>query len=530
MKTLTCVLLVGAFAPALRAQQPGELSYHDESIMPEGIVGERIKSMIETFNSGDPERVQQFLQDEATSAFRSFAPMEEHQQVFASVYRQWGPVSFHSIRTYNPPRPDEVIVILRDSNFGSWRAFSFEFDENADHRVSSFAFNSARTPSNVDEPPLSQAEAIEEVATVLNRICDRDLFSGTVLIARDDDVLLTHACGEASKRFHVPNRLDTKFNLGSMNKMFTSVAIMQLVERGVLSLDDPISEYVDESWLPRTTTERITVHHLLTHTSGLGSYFNDTYWQSSRENFRELDDYQPLVKTETLAFEPGAEFRYSNTGMFLLGVVIESATGENYFDYIREHIYAPAGMIGSDSYDMDMPVENLAIGYDPSPGSEYGYENNLYKHVIRGGPAGGGFSTVEDLYRFARALTSEKLLSKASLERMWEDHAGADYGYGFSVADGALGRMVGHGGGFPGLNSNLDIMLDRGYVVAVMSNYGSAATPVATRINGLLARVPATSQSCLSVRVPGAGAFPRALTSLPAGRAGAPMRPRSSTT
>jgi CubicO group peptidase (beta-lactamase class C family) len=354
MKTLTWLLFAGAFAPALPAQQPGELSYHDESIMPEGIVGERIESMIETFNSGDPERVQQFLQDEATSAFRSFAPMEEHQQVFASTYRQWGPVSFHSIRTYNPARPDEVIVILRDSNFGSWRAFTFEFDENADHRVSSFAFNSARTPSNVDEPPLPQADAIEEVATVLNRICDRDLFSGTVLIARDEDVLFTHACGEASKRFHVPNRLDTKFNLGSMNKMFTSVAIMQLVERGVLSLDDPISKYVDESWLPRTTTERITVHHLLTHTSGLGSYFNDTYWQSSRENFRELDDYKPLVKTEMLAFEPGAEFRYSNTGMFLLGVVLESATGEDYFDYIREHIYAPAGMVGSDSYDMDM--------------------------------------------------------------------------------------------------------------------------------------------------------------------------------
>ena len=280
------------------------------------------------------------------------------------------------------------------------------------------------------------------------------------------------------------------FAIGSLTKQFTATLVLRLAELGKLSVNDEITDYLPDY---RVGPRRVTVHHLLTHTSGLGSYFNDTYWQSSRENFRGLDDYKPLVKTETLAFEPGAEFRYSNTGMLLLCVVIESATGENYFDYIREHIYAPAAMVDSDSYDMDMPVENLAIGYDPSPGSDYGYENNLYKHVIRGGPAGGGFSTVEDLYRFAKALTNEKLLSKASLERMWEDHAGADYGYGFSVADGALGRMVGHGGGFPGLNSNLDIMLDRGYVVAVMSNYGSAATPVATRINGLLARVPETS-------------------------------------
>ena len=155
------------------------------------------------------------------------------------------------------------------------------------------------------------------------------------------------------------------------------------------------------------------------------------------------------------------------------------------------------GIVFIDRINRDQPTPNLAIGYtrmnERGEHSDGPRRNNLFSHSVKGGPAGGGFSTVEDLYRFARALTNEKLLSKASLERMWEDHADADYGYGFSVAEGALGRMVGHGGGFPGLNSNLDIMLDRGYIVAVMSNYGSAATPVATRINGLLARVPATS-------------------------------------
>lgn len=139
----------------------------------------------------------------------------------------------------------------------------------------------------------------------------------------------------------------------------------------------PISKYVDESWLPDEITSKITVHHLLSHTSGLGSYFNRTYWNGSRELYRKVDDYKPLVKGDKPAFEPGKRFKYSNTGMLLLGVVIESVTGVSYFDYIRKNIYAPAGMKDSDSYEMDFPVENLAIGYSPDRNSKYGWQNNL---------------------------------------------------------------------------------------------------------------------------------------------------------
>ncbi len=471
------------------AQQPGELGYHDESVMPGGVIGQRIQSLIATFNSGDPEQARRFLEEECTTEFRDHVPMEEHLSVFASIKRQWGGIDFHSIRTYTPPRPDQTVVILKDRNLGAWRAFTLRFDGTAEQRVAGIGFNDARTPTNVSEPPLSEVEFLGEVEAMLERACASDVLSGTALIARGDEVLLTHACGEASKRFHVPNNIDTKFNLGSMNKMFTSTAIMRLVEQGVLSVDEPISKYVDETWLPREMTDKITVHHLLTHTSGLGSYFNDLYWESSRLRFRELDDYKPLIETEELAFEPGAQYRYSNTGMFLLGVVIESATGQNYFDYIREHIYQPAGMRSSDSYDMDQPVENLAIGYHPDADSEFGWENNIYLHVVRGGPAGGGFSTVGDLYRFAQALLAEELVSRESLELMWTDHSGEGYGYGFGISEGPNGRVVGHGGGFPGINANLDIYLDRGYVVAVMSNYSRGAVPISRQISGYLARV-----------------------------------------
>jgi CubicO group peptidase (beta-lactamase class C family) len=324
---------------------------------------------------------------------------------------------------------------------------------------------------------------------MVDGLIERDVFSGTVLVAKRDRVLLTRVGGEASKRFRVPNNIDTKFNIGSMNKMFTSTAIVQLAEQGMLSFDDPIEKYVDESWLPERTTSKITVHHLLTHTSGLGSYFNDTYWNGSRLQFRYVEDFKPLVVNDKPEFIPGSRYQYSNTGMLLLGVVIESVTGGSYFDYIRENIYEPSGMTDSDSYEMDYPVPNLAIGYSPDWESEYGWQNNFYKHVVKGGPAGGGFSTVGDLHRFALAILDGKLVTKESLQTMWKDQSGTGYGYGFSVQESPKGKVVGHSGGFSGINGNLDIYVDAGYVVAVLANIDNGASPLSYRINEMLTRV-----------------------------------------
>jgi CubicO group peptidase (beta-lactamase class C family) len=491
---LCSLSLASTLAAGTAAQQPGETDYRDDRTMPGGIAGERIQAIIRTVNSNDPQQIQRFLEEECTEAFRDFAPIEEHLEVFAGVFRRWGGAEFHSIRTYTPPREGETVVILQDRNFGAWRAITLWFDDRTEGLVAGIRFDDARTPTDVEEPPLSEEEVVQETQVLLGRVCDEDVFSGTALIARGDEVLMTHACGEASKRFHVPNNIDTKFNLGSMNKMFTATSIAQLVERGVLSYEEPIGKYVDETWLPRDITEKVTIHHLLTHTSGLGSYFNEIFMNGSRALYRDLSDFKPLVRNESLAFEPGQRYRYSNTGMLLLGVVIESATGRSYFDYVRTNIFEPAGMRDTDSYEMDQPVENLAIGYDPAPGTRTGWENNLFKHVIKGGPAGGGFSTVGDLHRFARALITGALVSQEALDRMWRDYSGEGYGYGFGIQDSPAGKVVGHSGGFPGINANLDIFSDRGYVVAVMSNYGGAASPVASRINQLIGRIAADAE------------------------------------
>ncbi|MCB0589387.1 MAG: beta-lactamase family protein, partial [Phaeodactylibacter sp.] len=424
-----CIFFSGPAA----AQQSGEQGYKDESVMPEGILGQRIQAVIDAVNANSAKAVQSLLEAHCTEGFREIAPMEMHIDAFLSFYRNTGGVKFHSIRTYVPERP-ETVVILKDELYGSWMAFSFHL-EGDEQRVASLNFSPARRPSDVKPEALGEADLVPELENLLQRLCERDAFSGTVLVARGEEVLFTRACGEASKRFHVPNKLDTRFNLGSMNKMFTATAVMQLVDKGKVALEDPISKFIDESWLPKSITDRVTVHHLLTHTSGLGSYFNDTYWNGSRELYRSVEDFKPLVQGDTLRFEPGERFGYSNTGMLLLGVVIQEASGQDYFDYIRENIYLPAGMANTDCFEMDYPVENLAIGYIPAPDSPWKWENNLYKHVIKGGPAGGGFSTVEDLFRFARALRSGKLVSQTALEKMWTAHT-SRYGYGFSVEDG----------------------------------------------------------------------------------------------
>jgi CubicO group peptidase (beta-lactamase class C family) len=388
-------------------------------------------------------------------------------------------------------RIEELLDVVNsdDRLTESWSAVILDVEPDPPHLIAGLQLAPARPPADAEGvlEALTDEQIAAELAAFVERLAEADAFSGSVLLARDGKVLHTSAHGLASRRFDVPNRVDTKFNLGSMNKMFTGVAVMQLVEAGKLALDDRLSQYVGTDWLPAEITDKIQIQHLLTHTSGLGSYFNETFMESSRLRFRELDDYKPLVQGETLAFEPGTDRRYSNTGMLLLGVVITEASGQDYFDYVREHIYAPAGMADSDCYDMDRPVPNLAIGYTMEGGE---WANNLYLHVVRGGPAGGGFSTVEDLLRFDQALRGHELLSAEGTERVWSakpELGSPEYGFGFGISGTPDDRIVGHSGGFAGINSNLDMFLDSGYTAVVMSNTDQGAMPVVQKIQELVA-------------------------------------------
>lgn len=345
---------------------------------------------------------------------------------------------------------------------------------------------------------MSDAEIVADLKTYIDELVAQDRFSGAVLVARDGKPLFLQAYGLASKSFNVANRVDTKFNLGSMNKMFTAVAVLQLAEKGKLSLEDKVGKHIPD-YPNKDVAEKVTIHQLLTHTSGMGSYFNKDYMEASKTRFKKVRDYFPLMANEKLAFEPGARWQYSNSGFMLLGAIVEAASGQDYFDYVREHIYKPAGMTNTDAYEMDQDTPNLAIGYANPGRSGAPAQNNLYLHVVKGGPAGGGFSTVEDLLKFDIALRQHKLLSQKYTELLYTGKVEAGgpnrkYAYGFGESREGGTRIVGHSGGFAGINSQLDIYLDLGYTVAVMSNYSPpAAGRIADRVRKRLTGEPVMS-------------------------------------
>lgn len=492
-RTLACFFaLYMACGQAGEAQQTPE-DYTDVKEWPKGIAGERVRAAFEAVNSNDSGRVRAFVKEHFTPGFRDRVPIERLLAFILGVYDQSRGFEFMGVRRFQEERaPGEVVIIVRNKLAKTWEGLVFELESEPPHRIAGLSISPARPPSYLPPPgAISAADIPVELEAYADRLAEADVFSGTVLLAKDGKVLFKKAYGLASKRFMASNRIDTKFNLGSMNKMFTGVSITQLVQAGKLALDDPLSKYLSTDWLSHEISEKIRIKHLLTHTSGLGSYFNRKYMESSKALFRNLDDYMPLIRSETLAFEPGTDWRYSNTGMFLLGVVIEKVTGQSYFDYVREQIYQPAGMVSSDCYEMDRPVSNLAIGYSKERSGDPPWTNNLYKHVVKGGPAGGGFSTVEDLLRFDMALRSHKLLDGAHTEMVWSakpELNSPEYGFGFGVYGEPGDRIVGHGGGFAGINSNLDMFLDSGYTAVVMSNYDNGAMPVRNKMRELIRR------------------------------------------
>ena len=359
------------------------------------------------------------------------------------------------------------------------------------------------------EPAVDDEQLVAALTEMLEREARRERFSGAVLLAKGDEILFQKAYGLASRRFDVPNRVDTKFNLGSMNKMFTGVAVCQLAQKGLLAFDDRIIDHLPD-YPNREVAEKVTIHHLLTHSSGLGSFWNEKF-EATWPRLRTVADHLPLFVDDPLNFEPGSRFGYSNVGPVVLGLIIEQVTGQTYYDYVREHVYGPAEMEDTDCYAMDEPVPNLAIGYTQvSPGRERNsdeslgsWRNNLFLHRVKGGPAGGGFSTVGDLFRFARALQAHRLLSPEMTDTLLTGkmQMGPGVKYAYLFGDHTCGghRFHGHNGGASGISAVLSFYPDLGYTVAVLANIDAAAEPIATfirsAIEGRLATVAGQAET-----------------------------------
>jgi CubicO group peptidase (beta-lactamase class C family) len=313
---------------------------------------------------------------------------------------------------------------------------------------------------------LTQAQALAALSDHAAERAAADEFAGAVLVARRGKVLLKDAWGRADRKAGVANTPATRFRIGSMNKMFTAVATLQLVEAHKLALDDPIGQHL-RRYPNKEVAAKVTVRHLLTHTGGTGDIFGPEFDQH-RLGLREHRDYLKLYGSRGLNFEPGARFEYSNYGFVLLGALIEHVSGATYDDYVRDHIFRPAAMRSTGALPEAVEVPERAVGYlRLSPASAW--EPNTYTLPWRGTAAGGGYSTVGDLLRFAQALGSGGLLSEATLAEATRPHQ-QQYGYGFDVQGQGRLASYGHGGGAPGMNGELRVFPELGYVVVALSN------------------------------------------------------------
>lgn len=478
-------------APGVGASRQEKRQTASPVTLPPTPAGKQLAGLLEAFNTGDPAKIRLFIAGHYAKSSLAERSAEERAGFWANL---WEDSHGLDVKKVEASGEMEITVAAQDRLFGDWTRLSLSVEPQEPHGILGVR------PSPYFPPAarkLGDAEIAGEVKAYAEKLTAAGMFSGTVLIAKGDKTVYSGAFGLASRSFQALNRLDTKFNLGSMNKMFTAVAVAQLVEAGKLSFDDKVGKILPD-YPNKDVREKVTLHQLLTHTSGMGSDFNEKYFEANKNRFRAVRDYLPLFVNDPLQFEPGARWSYSNSGFMLLGLIVEKASGEDYFDYIREHIYKPAGMTNSDCYELDRDTPNLAIGYTADGPKETrdsarGW-NNLFLHVVKGGPAGGGFSTVEDLVKFASALEAGKLLSAASVAALTTgkvqinpNEPNPRYAYGFFDERLNETRVVGHGGGFPGINSQLDIYVGRGYAVAVMSNYDPpAAQRVANRIRSLL--------------------------------------------
>jgi CubicO group peptidase (beta-lactamase class C family) len=376
----------------------------------------------------------------------------------ASLRQRIGELDYHHSELAEMEQGGAVSRVLhvyaRSKGATAWRDLQFRIEPETPYKITQLVFI-----ADVAEPVYLPNGAIEAPSTlkwldgyVDKLIAENDL-SGSVLVAVGDKPIYERVYGWADAKRSVRVTADTRFNLGSGNKMFTAIAVAQLVEAGKLRYSDTIAGYFPDFPDP-AFARKVTIHHLLSHTSGIKEYWTDEYDKHRRE-IREVKQMLPWVYKAGTAFEPGSQCVYSNSNFVLAGLIVEKASGMDYFAYVRKHIYEPLGMTVSDSYLDDGATRGLA---EPLKKGASGWE--VAPRGLRGSSAGGGYSTAREMLKFARGFAAGKLVSKETVALLTTSKTRSlpgelDYGYGFILSTSAGVASYGHGGIAKGVNFEL---------------------------------------------------------------------------
>lgn len=323
----------------------------------------------------------------------------------------------------------------------------------------------------------------EQVDSFLKPYMEREDFSGSILIAKDGNILLSKGYGYADFSFDIPNGPDTKFRIGSVTKQFTAAAILILGQDGQIHVDDRLTKYVPE--FPHG--DDITIHHLLTHTSGLPRDLFQ-HWDD-KKTYRTLEELANLIRLKPLSFRPGEKTSYSNCGYILLAHIIEKTSGVSYGRFLSDRIFKPLDMHHSGVYENQRLIETHATGYDPGIGAA-GLMKTPEEDLSNSLGAGGIYSTVEDLYKWDRSFYDNTLLSESSINKMLTDY-GAGRGYGFGIYRRFGHEAVGHDGISNGFTAFIDRYINDDAVVIYAGNIRSGALEIIQNgISGILFNEP----------------------------------------
>lgn len=325
-------------------------------------------------------------------------------------------------------------------------------------RISIFigvAFASTLSAQN-PTPPIQTSELVRRVSAAMDSLAARDEFSGVVMIMRGNDTVFRRAVGFADRERKLRNDVETAFNLGSINKAFTAIAIRQLAESGKIHLDSSLAKYWPD-YPNASAAKQVTIRQLLTHRSGVTGDIFAAPKGKSRADIRHNSQFVQLFAANPLAFAPGTRQQYSNAGYVILGELVQRVSGEDYYEYVRRRVYEPAGMTRTAHLYADSLGQNTAKGYTREDGA---LKVNTSLLPGRGSAAGGGYSTARDLLAFVRALREGRI-----------------------TGGGPSG--IGIAGGAGGMNGVLEGDLPGGYDAVVLANLDP---PAAEKLMGMIRR------------------------------------------
>jgi len=415
------------------------------------------KGWIAAYNSGSAATMETFAKANYAESLLAKRTPDERKQMYDMIWGQHGKFGVTDVDI----RGNEVKLRVKPQK-GEPMLMTFLFEGN---RIGGFRIDIGEREEESSLPPFQPGA---DFNASLDEYLKKLDFSGSVLVAKGDQVHFEKAYGLASRRFNVPNKITTRFDIGSITKDFTKVAIAQLAQAGKLKITDTIATHLP-NYPNKDVANRITIEQLVNHTSGLGDVFTPEYFNLSKLNLRTLADYPPVYADDKLQFEPGASRRYSNYGYVVLGLIIEAVSGQNYYDYVKRNVFDPAGMSGAGFFEADRITPDVAIGHTQrvigsrESGTEW-FENTL-RLPVRGASDGGSHATARDLFNFDRAVRTHKLLRP-----VWTSwYFGGAIPAPGATADAAINRTGGAwAGGAPGVNAV--VASDGDWTVVVLAN------------------------------------------------------------